>query len=128
MNINLHIERLVLDGVNIAPGQHHVPQTSVETELTRLLAEGGVSPPSQAAAVRWPASPAQRFNSTVVMDQPSLDGRSPGRFTEGSQNEQVVRPNRVTQRIGIAEIRRHDQAGSAPKRTERKEKTCQAPL
>ena len=44
MNINLHIERLVLDGVNIAPGQRHLLQTSVTTELTRLLADGGLSP------------------------------------------------------------------------------------
>jgi hypothetical protein len=43
MNINLHIERLVLDGVNIAPGQRHLLQASVETELTRMLTEGGVS-------------------------------------------------------------------------------------
>jgi hypothetical protein len=40
MNINLHIERLILDGVNIAPNQRHLLQASVETELTRLLTEG----------------------------------------------------------------------------------------
>ena len=44
MNIKLHIERLVLDSVNIAPGQHHVLQASVETELIRLLTDGGLSP------------------------------------------------------------------------------------
>ena len=44
MNIKLHIERLVLDGVNIAPGQRHVLQVSVETELIRLLTDGGLSP------------------------------------------------------------------------------------
>lgn len=44
MNINLHIERLVLDGVDIAPGQRHLLQTSVETELTRLLTDRGISP------------------------------------------------------------------------------------
>jgi len=44
MNINLHIERLVLDGVNIAPGQRHLLQASVETELTRLLTDGGLAP------------------------------------------------------------------------------------
>lgn len=44
MNIRLHIERLVLDGVNIAPGQYHVLQASVETELIRLLTDGGLSP------------------------------------------------------------------------------------
>jgi len=43
MNINLHIERLVLDGVNIAPGQRHLVQAAVATELTRLLTAGGLS-------------------------------------------------------------------------------------
>lgn len=41
--INLHIERLVLGGVDIAPGQQHLLQTSVTTEVTRMLSEGGVS-------------------------------------------------------------------------------------
>jgi hypothetical protein len=44
MNINLHIERLVLDGVNIAPAQRHLLQASVTTELTRLLNDGGLAP------------------------------------------------------------------------------------
>lgn len=44
MNINLHIERLILDGVNIAPGQRHLLQARVETELTRLLTDGGLAP------------------------------------------------------------------------------------
>lgn len=43
MNINLHIERLVLDGVDIAPGQRHLLQASVETELTRLLTDRGLA-------------------------------------------------------------------------------------
>ena len=43
MNINLHIERLVLDGVNIAPNQRQLLQASIETELTRLLTENGLS-------------------------------------------------------------------------------------
>jgi hypothetical protein len=44
MNINLHIERLVLDGVDIAPGQRQLLQASVEAELTRLLADRGLAP------------------------------------------------------------------------------------
>lgn len=43
MNINLHIERLVLDGVNIAPHQGPLLQQALQTELTRLLATGGLS-------------------------------------------------------------------------------------
>lgn len=44
MNINLHIERLVLDGVDIAPNQKHLLQNIVITELTRMLTESGISP------------------------------------------------------------------------------------
>lgn len=43
MNINLHIERLLLDGVHIAPNQRHLLQASIEAELTRLLTQGGVA-------------------------------------------------------------------------------------
>lgn len=43
MNINLHIERLVLDGVPLAPSGRPLLQAAVETELTRLLASGGLS-------------------------------------------------------------------------------------
>lgn len=44
MNINLHIDKLVLDGVDIAPGQRHLLQASVETELARLLSDRGLAP------------------------------------------------------------------------------------
>ena len=43
MNINLHIERLVLDGINIAPGQRDLLQASVTTELTQLLNNAGLA-------------------------------------------------------------------------------------
>jgi hypothetical protein len=44
MKINLHIERLVLEGAAIEPGQSHLLQASVASELTRLVAAGGFSP------------------------------------------------------------------------------------
>ena len=40
----MHIERLVLEGVGIAPGQRRLLQTAVETELARLLSAGGLAP------------------------------------------------------------------------------------
>ncbi len=43
MNINLHIERLVLDGLNIQPGQTHLLKSIVATELTRMLTDSGLS-------------------------------------------------------------------------------------
>jgi hypothetical protein len=43
MNINLHIERLILDGLPIAQHQGAVVQAAVETELSRLLTERGLA-------------------------------------------------------------------------------------
>lgn len=43
MNINLHIERLVLDGLPIEASQRRVVQAAVEAELSRLLTVGGIS-------------------------------------------------------------------------------------
>lgn len=44
MNINLRIERLVLEGVDVPHSQRPLLQEAVETELARLLAEGGLGP------------------------------------------------------------------------------------
>ena len=44
MNVNLNIERLVLEGFALRPGEHLVVRAAAESELSRLLAEGGVSP------------------------------------------------------------------------------------
>ena len=43
MNINVHIERLILDGLPVAGGQGSVLQAGVEAELTRLLGKEGLS-------------------------------------------------------------------------------------
>lgn len=42
MKINLHIDRLILDGIDLDAAQRPVLQAAVEAELGRLLAEGGV--------------------------------------------------------------------------------------
>jgi hypothetical protein len=47
MNIRVHIERLVLDGVPLAHSQRPLLQAAVEAELARLLAQGGVAPSLQ---------------------------------------------------------------------------------
>ena len=44
MNVHVHIERLILDGISIAPGQRGLLHAAVEAELARLLAAGGLSP------------------------------------------------------------------------------------
>ncbi|MCL4705846.1 hypothetical protein KJ068_11830 [bacterium] len=43
MNINLHIERLILDGLPVTRGQSPLVQAVVETELSRLLSERGLA-------------------------------------------------------------------------------------
>ena len=43
MNITLHIERLVLDGIAVSHAQRPLLQAAVEAELARLLAEGGLA-------------------------------------------------------------------------------------
>jgi uncharacterized membrane protein len=42
MNINLHIERVILDGLPIARHQAPQIQAAIEAELSRLLASGGL--------------------------------------------------------------------------------------
>ncbi len=42
MNIHVHIERLILDGIDIPPGQRPLVLGAVEAELARLLAAGGL--------------------------------------------------------------------------------------
>jgi hypothetical protein len=44
MNINLHIERLVLDGVDVSHAERSMVQEATEAELARLLALGGLAP------------------------------------------------------------------------------------
>ncbi len=48
MNINVHVERLILDGLPITHHQGVLVQGAVEAELTRLLSEGGFTSSSQA--------------------------------------------------------------------------------
>jgi hypothetical protein len=44
MNVRLHIERLVLDGLDLRVGDRAKLQAAVEAELARLLGEGGLAP------------------------------------------------------------------------------------
>ena len=44
MNIQVTIERLVLDGLSVLPAERPALRQSIETELARLLAEDGPVP------------------------------------------------------------------------------------
>jgi hypothetical protein len=43
MNVNLHIERLVLDGLELERGHEPALRAALEAELTRLIADGGAA-------------------------------------------------------------------------------------
>jgi hypothetical protein len=51
MNINLHIERLILDGLPVERNQAPHIQAAVEAELTRLLTENGMASGLQTGGV-----------------------------------------------------------------------------
>lgn len=51
MKLSLQIERLVVEGVAIAPGQHHVLHSAVTNELNRMLTASGISPELAKGAV-----------------------------------------------------------------------------
>jgi hypothetical protein len=42
-NIELHIERLIVEGIPLSGGTPRLLQAAVESELTRLLGEGGLA-------------------------------------------------------------------------------------
>jgi hypothetical protein len=50
MDIHVHIERLILDGLPVGPGGGARVQAAVEAELARLLADGSVAEGWQAGA------------------------------------------------------------------------------
>jgi hypothetical protein len=51
MNINLHIERLVLDGLPVEAKDSAMLRAAIEAELTRLLTENGLSSGLQTGGV-----------------------------------------------------------------------------
>lgn len=51
MRIDLHIDRLVLDGIDLDHAQRPHLQAAVEAELGRLLAEGGLGALAAGGAV-----------------------------------------------------------------------------
>jgi hypothetical protein len=64
MIVHLHIERLVLDSLMLAPGQQRLLQLAVQAELTRLLGAGGLRPElMEGAAAASLAGPALTLSS-----------------------------------------------------------------
>jgi hypothetical protein len=63
MNINLYIERIVLEGLPVEPGQRHLVQAALEAELARLIGENGL-PPTLTSGGAWPTLRADGFGMT----------------------------------------------------------------
>ena len=67
MNINLHIERLILDGLPLGAGQGALVQGALEVELARLLMQGGIAPGLESDG----AVPSVRANAIQLTAQSS---------------------------------------------------------
>ncbi|TMJ15757.1 MAG: hypothetical protein E6G94_06095 [Alphaproteobacteria bacterium] len=67
MSINLHIEKLVLEGLPVGTHEGPLVQTAVEAELARLLATSGVQP----GAFRSASAPLVRAEPILT---PGADG------------------------------------------------------
>ncbi len=59
MNINLHIERLVLDGLPLTSGQSRTVQAALECELAALFEERGIKTISGGAVPHLSVAPIQ---------------------------------------------------------------------
>ncbi len=79
MNLSIHIERLVLEGLNLVTGQRELLQAALEAELARLLVADGLSPDLASGGAR----PSLQAGSI----QPASDG-NPARL--GQQIAQAV--------------------------------------
>lgn len=77
MNVNLHIERLILDGLSIESRDRPILQASIETELGRLFAHGDLP-----FADRGGAVPTLRANAIQLSSQ--SDSVQLGRQIAGS--------------------------------------------
>lgn len=64
MNVRLHIDRLVLEGVSLGPGDGARLQAAVERELGRLISRNGLNPALlQGGAMPQIPAPAVRLDS-----------------------------------------------------------------
>ena len=87
MRVELHIERLVLDGLEVAPGQGDRLRGAVAAELGRLLRQGALAPalaaggarPHLAGGVLRPAAEGGGARLGRQIARAAYDGLGPGR-------------------------------------------------
>jgi hypothetical protein len=90
MNINLHIERLVLEGLPVESRHADAIREAIAAELMRLLGENGLSVGLQTGGV-LPRLPAQAVQLEAVNSPPRL-GEQIGRAVYGSIGPETVKP------------------------------------
>jgi hypothetical protein len=64
MSINVHIERLILDGLSVSDAQSPIIGAAVERELARLLATGGLERSLQDGGA-WASVPVSNIQLTA---------------------------------------------------------------
>ncbi len=69
MNIHLHIERLILDGLPVETRDGGIVRSAVEVELTRLLSAGGLAK-SLATGGAFASLPANTMQASDARPQP----------------------------------------------------------
>lgn len=78
MNVNLHIERLILDGLEVEPAKRDSLKSGIESALSDLLTAGGVGS-------QLPASAAvPRIEGPSIQLQPDHSPHQLGRQIAGS--------------------------------------------
>lgn len=73
MNVNLHIERLILDGLPVSSSQGPAVRAALERELGRALAQSAL-PTQWSTGGAVPRLPAQQFN-LAPGERPDAIGR-----------------------------------------------------
>jgi hypothetical protein len=69
MSVNLHIERLILDGLVVPDGDGPHIAAAVETELARLLGTSGLEASLRSSGA-WPSVPAGSIRSAATKSAP----------------------------------------------------------
>ncbi len=77
MNVHLHIDHLVLDGLPVEAGQGELVQAAVQVELTRLLTDAVLAPGLHTGGAR-PLMPSEDIHLTGN-DTPTTLGQQIGR-------------------------------------------------
>jgi hypothetical protein len=85
MNVRVHIDRLVLEGLPVHRRQGAQLQDAIEAELGRLLAEGGVGS-ELAAGGAWARLPGSALQLSTV-ESPAPLGAAIARTIYGSIGE-----------------------------------------